>query len=96
MIWTLPPIFTLCPLRGATPVTPLFQGLLSSGNSSCSLPMTPEGLQLGAVMESIMDKSVSAHLNSALTEMAVIRNETSEIKAMLQQIIASNNKSGQS
>jgi hypothetical protein len=55
--------------------------------------MTPEGLQLGAVMESIMDKAVSAHLNSALTD---IRNETSEIKAMLQQIIASNNKSGQS
>jgi len=89
MIWTLPPIFTLCPLRGATPVTPLFQGLQSSGNSSCSLPMTPEGLQLGAVMESIMDKAVSAHLNSALEP---LRAQLERIESL----IASNNKSGQS
>ena len=53
MIWTLPPIFTLCLLRGA-PFTPIFQGPLSSGNSSGSQPMTPAGQQLGHVMESMV------------------------------------------
>ena len=100
MILTLPPIFTLCLLRGA-PFTPIFQGPLFSGNSSGSQPMTPAGQQLGHVMESMVFQlfsGVKQELNATVerTVERVVDARFERFESLFAEILANRNKPEQS